>query len=102
VYRLDIHPDFTRSTCATLPDSVQYFVNSFRDLRIKKTKFAGLCGRFRNFIYTPYLLVVPQQSMPKYELTYNCRIMTNSRLVRSRQIGQFLNWYQFGTHVGLL
>jgi hypothetical protein len=30
--------DFTRSTCAALRDSVQYFVNSFRDLRIMKKK----------------------------------------------------------------
>ena len=30
--------------------------------------------------------MVPQESIPKYELTYNCRIMTNSRLVRSRQM----------------
>ena len=31
--------------------------------------------------------MVPQESIPKYELTYNCRIMTNSRLVRPRQMG---------------
>jgi hypothetical protein len=44
-----------------------------------------MCASYRG--YTPYLLVVPQESIPKYELTYNCRIMTNSRLVRSRQMG---------------
>jgi hypothetical protein len=35
--------------------------------------------------------VVPQESIPKYELTYNCRIMTINRLVQAGALESFLS-----------
>ena len=48
----------------------------------------GISGKRENAIWLNYIYTLPTcgttESIPKYELTYNCRIMTNSRLVRSR------------------